>query len=130
MLPTAHDMAREFRVISALVPTDVPVPETVALCTDQDVLGATFYLMSFVDGVVLDRPEAIAELTPQTAARTCEQLVDTLVRLHAVDPDAGRARRLRPPGRVPRPAGAALEAAVGREPDAGARRRRGNCSTG
>jgi aminoglycoside phosphotransferase (APT) family kinase protein len=87
VLPTAHDMAREFRVITALVPTDVPVPETVALCTDQDVLGATFYVMSFVDGVVLDRPDAIAGLTPQTAARTCEQLVDTLVRLHAVDPD-------------------------------------------
>jgi aminoglycoside phosphotransferase (APT) family kinase protein len=87
VLPTAHDMAREFRVITALVPTDVPVPETVALCTDQDVLGATFYVMSFVDGVVLDRPDAIAGLTPQVAARTCEQLVDTLVRLHAVDPD-------------------------------------------
>src|SRR3954468_7110089 len=49
VLPTAHDMAREYRVISALVPTGVPVPETVALCTDTDVLGATFYLMSFVD---------------------------------------------------------------------------------
>jgi aminoglycoside phosphotransferase (APT) family kinase protein len=88
VLPTAHDMAREFRVISALVPTDVPVPETVALCTDQDVLGATFYVMSFVDGIVLDRPEAIAGLTPQTAARTCDQLVDTLVQLHAVDAEA------------------------------------------
>ncbi len=64
VLPTAHDMAREFRVISALVPTDVPVPDTIALCTDQDVLGATFYLMSFVDGVVLDRPEAIAAAHP------------------------------------------------------------------
>ena len=51
-------------------------------------LGATFYLMSFVDGVVLDRPEAIAKLTPELAARTCEQLMDTLVRLHAVDPAA------------------------------------------
>src|SRR3954451_23243284 len=40
VLPTAHDMAREYRVISALVPTAVPVPETVALCTDNDVLGA------------------------------------------------------------------------------------------
>src|SRR4051812_35135901 len=53
VLPTAHDMAREFTVISALVPTGVPVPETVALCTDPDVLGAVFYVMSYVDGVVL-----------------------------------------------------------------------------
>jgi aminoglycoside phosphotransferase (APT) family kinase protein len=86
VLPTAHDMAREFRVISGLVPTDVPVPETIALCTDVDVLGANFYLMSFVDGVVLDHPDTIAGLTPEVAARTCEQLIDTLVRLHEVDP--------------------------------------------
>jgi aminoglycoside phosphotransferase (APT) family kinase protein len=86
VLPTAHDMAREYRVISALVPTDVPVPETVALCTDTDVLGATFYLMSFVDGVVLDRPSAVARLTPALAAQSCELLVDTLVRLHAIEP--------------------------------------------
>src|SRR6476469_3481131 len=52
-------MQREFTVISALGGTEVPVPETVALCTDPDVLGATFYLMSFVDGVVLDRPAAV-----------------------------------------------------------------------
>jgi aminoglycoside phosphotransferase (APT) family kinase protein len=88
VLPTAHDMAREFRVISALVPTDVPVPKTVALCTEPDVLGANFYLMSFVDGVVLDDPTAIAGLSPEVAARTCEQLVDTLVRLHEVDPES------------------------------------------
>src|ERR1700709_2665608 len=44
VLPTSHDRAREFRVISALVPTDVPVPETIALCSDPDVLGAVCYL--------------------------------------------------------------------------------------
>jgi aminoglycoside phosphotransferase (APT) family kinase protein len=86
VLPTAHDMAREYRVISALAGTDVPVARAVALCTDPDVLGAPFYLMSFVDGVVLDRPEAIARLDRPGAARACEQLVDTLVGLHAVDP--------------------------------------------
>jgi aminoglycoside phosphotransferase (APT) family kinase protein len=86
VLPTAHDMAREYRVISALVPTDVPVPQTIALCTDAEVLGANFYLMSFVDGVVLDDPDTVAGLTPDVAARTCDQLVDTLVRLHEVEP--------------------------------------------
>src|SRR5579875_2624765 len=49
VLPTAHDMAREFRVISALAGTDVPVPQPIALCGDADVLGAPFYLMGFVD---------------------------------------------------------------------------------
>jgi len=88
VIPTAHDMAREYRVISALVPTDVPVPETVALCTDLEVLGANFYLMSFVDGVVLDKPATLAGLTPQAAALACEQLVDTLVSLHEVQPDS------------------------------------------
>jgi aminoglycoside phosphotransferase (APT) family kinase protein len=88
VLPTAHDMAREFTVISALVPTTVPVPETVALCTDPEVLGAVFYLMSYVDGVVLDRPDVLAALTPATAGSTCDQLIDTLVDLHAVDPAA------------------------------------------
>jgi aminoglycoside phosphotransferase (APT) family kinase protein len=86
VLPTAHDMVREFRVISALEPTDVPVAHPVALCSDPQVLGAPFYLMSFVDGVVLDRPDALAALTSETARSTCEQLMDTLVTLHGVDP--------------------------------------------
>jgi aminoglycoside phosphotransferase (APT) family kinase protein len=99
VLPTAHDMAREYRVISALADTEVPVPQTVALCTDRDVLGADFYLMSFVDGVVLDRPEALARLTPDLARHTCEQLMDTLVALHDVDPAAvGLAEFGRPEG--------------------------------
>lgn len=86
VLPTAHDMVREFRVISALSGTDVPVPEAIALCTDTGVLGAPFYLMGFVDGLVLDRPEALARLDAAAARTACEQLADTLVALHAVDP--------------------------------------------
>jgi aminoglycoside phosphotransferase (APT) family kinase protein len=86
VLPTAHDMVREYRVISALDGTDVPVPQAVALCRDVDVLGAPFYLMGFVDGLVLDRPDALARLDAPTARRACEQLMDTLVALHAVDP--------------------------------------------
>ena len=103
VLPTAHDMAREYTVISALVPTAVPVPETVALCTDTAVLGANFYLMSFVDGVVLDRPDVIARLTPDNARATCDQLMDTLVTLHGVDPaEVGLADFGRPDGFLPR----------------------------
>jgi aminoglycoside phosphotransferase (APT) family kinase protein len=86
VLPTAHDMVREYRVISALADTDVPVPAAVALCDDPAVLGAPFYLMGFVDGIVLDRPEIITGVQPVAARAACAQLVDTLVALHAVDP--------------------------------------------
>jgi aminoglycoside phosphotransferase (APT) family kinase protein len=86
VLPSAHDMAREFRVISALGGTDVPVPRAIALCRDPEVLGAPFYLMSFVDGVVFDTPERLAELTPELARTACEELVDTLLELHSIDP--------------------------------------------
>ena len=86
VLPTAHDMVREYRVISALAGTDVPVASAVALCEDKTVLGAPFYLMGFVDGVVLDKPAILRELDPADATRSCELLMDTLVGLHEVDP--------------------------------------------
>ncbi len=88
VLPTAHDMAREYRVIAALAPTDVPVPSPVGLCEDVEVLGAPFYLMSFVDGIVLDSPARVAQLSADQARRAGEVLVDALVALHRVDPVA------------------------------------------
>ncbi|HZE51402.1 MAG TPA: phosphotransferase family protein [Jatrophihabitantaceae bacterium] len=87
VLPTAHDMSREYRVISALDGSDVPVASAVGLCTDLDVLGAPFYLMSYVDGVVFDRADALAALDRDSARRLGEVLIDTLVALHHVDPD-------------------------------------------
>jgi aminoglycoside phosphotransferase (APT) family kinase protein len=86
VLSTAHDMAREYRVISALHGTAVPVAEPVVLCDDDAVIGAPFYLMGFVDGVVLDRPDVVTALTPDDARRSCELLVQTLLALHSVDP--------------------------------------------
>src|ERR1700730_15547823 len=59
VLPTAHDMKREHTVISALGTTDVPVPETYGLCTDESVNGAPFYVMDFIQGLIL-RDEAAA----------------------------------------------------------------------
>jgi aminoglycoside phosphotransferase (APT) family kinase protein len=88
VLPTAHDMVREYRVINALGGTEVPVAQAIALCADPAVIGAPFYLMSFVDGVVLDRDDVLARLDPVAAGATCDQLVDTLGVLHAVDPAA------------------------------------------
>lgn len=87
-LPTAHDMTREFRIISALDGTDVPVASPVVLCEDTEVLGAPFYLMSFVDGVVLDRSDVLATLSATDAARSCHLLVDTLLALHSLDVEA------------------------------------------
>jgi aminoglycoside phosphotransferase (APT) family kinase protein len=81
-------MAREYRVISALASTDVPVARAIALCEDVEVLGAPFYLMGFVDGVVLDKPALLRELGAADARRSCELIMDTLVALHDVDPAA------------------------------------------
>jgi aminoglycoside phosphotransferase (APT) family kinase protein len=88
VLATAHDMGREHRIISALVPTDVPVPPTIGLCTDVDVNGAPFYVMDFVDGRVV-RSHADAEaLGTDQRARAGESIVDVLAAIHAVDVDA------------------------------------------
>ena len=87
VLATAHDMAREHRIITALGPTVVPVPATRGLCTDVEVNGAPFYVMEYVDGVVLDSPAKGAELEPATRTATSHHLVDVLADLHAVDVD-------------------------------------------
>jgi len=101
VLPTAHDMAREFRVISALRDSAVPVPEPVTLCTDPDVLGQPFYLMDYVRGVVVEHPDLVPDR--QTATRISELLVDTLVALHAVEPaEVGLADFGRPAGYLQR----------------------------
>ncbi len=88
VLPTAHDMVREYRVINGLTGSSVPVADAVALCRDEAVLGAPFYLMAYVDGVVLDKRELLDRLQRDDATRACEMLVDTLLLLHEVDPDA------------------------------------------
>jgi aminoglycoside phosphotransferase (APT) family kinase protein len=89
VLPTAHDMSREFRVISAMEGTAVPVPHAVALCEDRDIIGAPFYIMSFVEGMVPNDPQAVAAKFDQAAlGRIGEELIDTLVELHALDPAA------------------------------------------
>ena len=88
VLATAHDMGREHTIISALGPTDVPVPPTVGLCTDESVNGSPFYVMDFVDGTVV-RDHATAEsLTVDQRGRASESIVDVLARIHAVDVDA------------------------------------------
>jgi aminoglycoside phosphotransferase (APT) family kinase protein len=86
VLETAHDMAREYRVMAALDGTEVPVPRMVTLCSDPQVLGAPFYVMSFVHGTVFRTQEQLAEVSPAAAEQLADELVDVLARLHAVDP--------------------------------------------
>jgi aminoglycoside phosphotransferase (APT) family kinase protein len=88
LLPTAHDMGREFTLISALWPTAVPVPEPLAFSDDKAVTGAPFYAMGFVEGRALYTAED-AEQHLTVAARACTgpSFIDTLADLHALDPD-------------------------------------------
>ena len=87
-LASAHDMGREYGVVSALAPTDVPVPPVVGLCADESVNGAPFYVMEFVDGPILRaRPDAERSFDEAERRAIGERVVDTLVDIHAVDPD-------------------------------------------
>ena len=89
VLPTAHDMAREYRVMTALGPTAVPVPVTFGLCEDPEVNGRPFYVMEFVDGhIVRDARSAARDLDDAGRRRAGESIADTLAALHAVDVDA------------------------------------------
>jgi aminoglycoside phosphotransferase (APT) family kinase protein len=87
ILPSAHDMGREHRIISALGPTEVPVPRTHGLCTDESVNGAPFYVMEYVHGLV-PRDEAVVEAAfdPRQRRAASLSLVESLVALHRVDP--------------------------------------------
>ncbi len=89
VLPTAHDMKREFTVMSGLGNTAVPVPKMLHFCADADVLGQPFYVMERVEGhIVTTRlPEGYAD-TAATRATLSNGLVDVLAGLHAVDPAA------------------------------------------
>lgn len=86
-LPTAHDVGREYRVLSALSETPVRVPRPVLMCDDPEVIGAPFYLMERIDGIVL-RDRLPAAFTKAERAAIGHELVDALVELHAIDPAA------------------------------------------
>jgi aminoglycoside phosphotransferase (APT) family kinase protein len=88
-LPTAHDVAREFRLLSALWPTPVPVPEPLALCGDSTVTGAPFTVMGFVDGTIVRTAEqAIEEWDESNRQAVSMAMADTLGALHSQDIDA------------------------------------------
>ncbi|MGI5200220.1 phosphotransferase family protein [Spirillospora sp. CA-108201] len=84
LTPTAHDMAREFRVVAALRETSVPVAKAVALCEDDSVIGVPFAIVGFVEGRTLQSGDDTERLSADAARRISEALVDTLAALHAV----------------------------------------------
>lgn len=88
VLATAHDMAREHRVMAALHDTDVPVPRTYGLCQDTDVIGAPFYVMEMVAGTPYRDAHQLEALGPKRTRAISTQMVDTLSTLHRVDADA------------------------------------------
>ena len=86
VLPTAHDMAREFRVLSGLARVGFPAPQPIALCEDPAVNGCAFYVMDYRDGVVIaeDLPEGYAA-APEERRALSVSLIRTLAELHAID---------------------------------------------
>ncbi|MFD3430767.1 phosphotransferase family protein [Nocardia fluminea] len=88
VLATAHDMAREYRVMSALGPTAVPVPEVVLLHDDSAAIGAPFYLMKEVAGTVYRTRADTDRLGPQRAHAISYRLIDAMAELHQVEPQA------------------------------------------
>jgi aminoglycoside phosphotransferase (APT) family kinase protein len=87
-LPTAHDMSREWRIMSALEGTGVPVPYCIAYCDDVEVNGAPFYVMSFVEGQILRDRASVAGMTPEQADVATDSLIDVQIAFHTVDLDA------------------------------------------
>jgi aminoglycoside phosphotransferase (APT) family kinase protein len=88
VLATAHDMTREYRVMTALRATDVPVPRTYALCEDEGVIGATFYVMERVHGTPYRTAAELEALGPERTGAISRRSVETLATLHTVDPAA------------------------------------------
>ena len=88
VLATAHDMRREHRVMSALQGSAVPVPVTRALCTDESVIGAPFYVMDRVDGRVVRSTAELADFAVDDARAVSHALIDVLAALHAFDAEA------------------------------------------
>ncbi|NBM14722.1 phosphotransferase family protein [Streptomyces sp. GC420] len=88
LTPSAHDVMREYRVMRALWNSGVAVPQTVAVCQDDRVIGAPFTVVSYVEGRVLRHRSDTEGMTPHQLCRCADALVAELARLHAVPPES------------------------------------------
>ncbi len=87
VLSSAHDVVREHRILTALAPTDVPVPICFGVEEDPEVIGAPFYAMEHVDGLIVQDRASALRLPPAQRRASSDSLIDVLARLHAVDLD-------------------------------------------
>ena len=87
LLPSAHDMAREHRLMHALRDSPVPVPQMVGLCQDPEVNERDFYVMHHLDGIVVREVEISRTIEVEARTRMSHELIDTLCALHRVDID-------------------------------------------
>jgi aminoglycoside phosphotransferase (APT) family kinase protein len=85
LLPSAHAVDREYRILKALCDTDVPVPKTYLLCKDESVIGTSFYLMERLKGRIFRDPAASEAADPEERAAVFDAMNDTLARIHRVD---------------------------------------------
>lgn len=85
LLASAHDVVREYRILSALQNTGVPVPKTIALCTDEKVSDVPLVLMSYVDGVVIDSVGTAEQMTEQLRSSVGQSMAGALADIHRVD---------------------------------------------
>ncbi|GHD46165.1 aminoglycoside phosphotransferase [Thalassobaculum fulvum] len=88
LLPSAHMVEREYRVMAALAQTDVPVPVMRLLCEDTDVIGTAFYVMDFLEGRIPGEPSLDEGYSPDERAAIWDSMNDALAKLHNVDPAA------------------------------------------
>jgi len=90
ILASAHDMAREHKILTGVGRTAVPSPAVLGLCEDVEVNGAPFYVMECVDGVVISEADISSAVLADVATRRAlsESVIDALAELHLVDPDA------------------------------------------
>ena len=103
ILPTAHDMGREFKLLTGLTSVGYPVPRPIALCEDTDFIGAPFVLMEFVDGLVIADAVSASSLDPISAGKVSQNFVQCLANLHDIDPvTAGLENLGKPAGYLPR----------------------------
>jgi aminoglycoside phosphotransferase (APT) family kinase protein len=104
LLPKAHDMWREYRIIDGLWPTTVPVAEPIAFCDDRSICETHFYVMGKVEGEALYDGEVVSGWLDEAARRRAgDMFVDVLAALHSIDPaDVGLAELGRPDGYVAR----------------------------
>jgi aminoglycoside phosphotransferase (APT) family kinase protein len=122
LLPSAHAVDREYRILKALSETDVPTPKVHLLCDDPDVIGTIFYVMDYLPGrIYADRAMPGVDAAHRRAAFF--DMAAVLGRLHRLSPNGDRARRVRPAGRLCQTPDRSLDETV---PLSGSQRRSGN----